>query len=66
MAWLKVCSDTGVVLFHSSAEGTLWDIIILLVLVRDSQRIHAKNNVDIKEIKEPKEETIFHEVKASG
>jgi len=40
--------------------------ITIFFVVKDSQRIYKKNIVETKEIKEPKEETIFHEVYISG
>jgi hypothetical protein len=33
---------------------------------RDSHTIHINMITDIKEIKEPRDDTIFHEVNASG
>lgn len=64
--WLKVCSLTGVALSHSIELFLLFVEIDLREVDKASQIIHIKKITDTKEIRDPKDETIFHEIKASG
>lgn len=61
-----MCSLTGVAFSHSIEEFILLIEIVLRDAESASQIIHIKKITETKEIKDPKEETIFHVIKASG
>jgi hypothetical protein len=63
---LKVCSLTGVGFSHSRVEGFLLKNNWFREFLMASHMIHMKKITARNEIKDPREETIFHEVKASG
>jgi len=64
--WLKVCSETGNMFIHSVEA----EVEFLLIQDREedmlSQMIHINKITDKKEIRDPKDDTTFQEVKASG
>jgi hypothetical protein len=61
-----VCSLTGKEFIHSIEEEIPKEFITLREDARLSQIIHINIITDTKEIKDPKDDTIFHVVKASG
>jgi len=64
--WLKVCSSTGEGFNHSMAEGALKEKIRPRAAVAASQMAHINKITERKEIREPRDETTFQVVKASG
>lgn len=63
---MKVCSLTGDGFIHSIEADTPYVLIVPRVEARLSQIIHINMITETKEIREPREETMFHGVKASG
>lgn len=61
-----MCSLTGEGFIHSIEEETPLGEIVEREVENPSQTIHINIMTETKEIKEPKEETIFHVVNASG
>jgi len=61
-----VCSSTGEGFIQSIEEEVLKIDTQPRELERDSHIINTNNKTDRKEISEPKDETTFHDVKASG
>jgi len=61
-----VCSLTGVGFIHSIDEVTPYELINLREDANLSQIIHINRITETKEIKDPRDETMFHGVKASG
>jgi len=63
---LKVCSLNGEVFIHSLAVVRFATKMDLREVIRPSHINHTNIIMAVKEIKDPIEETIFHDVKASG
>jgi len=61
-----VCSRIGDGFIHSMEVEILYDEIHPREEVMPSQIIHMNRITDKNEIKDPREETTFHVVKASG
>jgi len=61
-----VCSSTGDGFIHSIEEGVLNDEIHPRLDERESHISHTNRRTEIKEMRDPKEETVFHIVNASG
>jgi hypothetical protein len=61
-----VCSSTGEGFIHSMEEGILKDEIHPRLEESESHISHTNRRTEINEIRDPKEETVFHMVNASG
>lgn len=61
-----MCSSTGDGFIHSIEDGILKDVIQPRLDERDSHISHTNSRTEINEISDPREETVFHIVKASG
>jgi len=61
-----VCSLTGEAFIHSIEEEMEFVLIVGRVVLSLSQIIHMNMIIDRNEIREPREEMVFHVVKASG
>jgi hypothetical protein len=66
VVWLKVCSRIGDGFIHSIEVEMLYEEIHPREEVIPSQIIHINKITDRKEINDPKDDTTFHVVKASG
>jgi len=64
--WLKVCSKTGDPFIHSMSVGNLEDATNIRFLERLSHRIHMKSKIDIREVRDPKDEMMFQNENPSG
>ncbi len=61
-----MCSSTGVGFIHSIDEVVFPKKIHPRLEDNDSHIIHTNIKIDTNEMRDPKEETTFHIVKASG
>lgn len=61
-----MCSSTGDENFHSVEEFNPLEKITLREFLKASHTSHINIIADTNEIRDPTEETTFHEVKASG
>jgi hypothetical protein len=64
--WLKVWFSIGVMFIHSVDDGFLKALTHPREDANPSQINHRNRRTDRNEIKDPREETMFHVVKASG
>ncbi len=61
-----MCSSTGEGFIHSIEDGVLNDETHPRLEARESHISHTNRRTEINEIRDPKEEIVFHIVKASG
>lgn len=66
MVWLNVCSIGGRELFHSIDKLSALVLTTALLEDKDSHKIYIKNDTEIIDRYDPIEDTMFHEVNASG
>jgi len=61
-----VCSKIGFAFIHSIAVVVFVVLMVLRVEMTPSHKIHMNSITDKKETKDPSEDAMFQDVKASG